>query len=76
MKDRRPTAWFAPKRIGYGSSLPIAWQGWLALAIFVAGLISVARIFVGVPRVSAMIVLTLAFAFLCWKKTKGGWRWR
>lgn len=25
-------AWFAPKRYGYGSGLPIAWQGWALLA--------------------------------------------
>ena len=24
-------AWFAPKRYGYGTSLPIAWQGWAIL---------------------------------------------
>lgn len=24
-------AWFAPKRYGYGTGLPIAWQGWTLL---------------------------------------------
>ena len=27
--------WFAPKRYGYGSSLPIAWQGWAVLIGFI-----------------------------------------
>ena len=76
MKDHPPIAWFAPKRIGYGSALPLTWQGWVALAAFVAGLVVASRLFVGIPRVSAMIVMTLAFVILCWKKTKGGWRRR
>ena len=25
--------WFAPKRYGYGTGLPISWQGWLATAL-------------------------------------------
>lgn len=29
-------AWFAPKRLGYGAGLPIAWQGWLLLGGHVA----------------------------------------
>ena len=26
--------WFAPKRYGYGSGLPISWQGWAVLLGF------------------------------------------
>ena len=28
--------WFAPKRYGYGSGLPISWQGWVLTLGFVA----------------------------------------
>ena len=31
MSDDGPE-WFAPKRYGYGSGLPIAWQGWAVMA--------------------------------------------
>ena len=31
-----PPAWFAAKRFGYGAGLPIAWQGWVALGLFLA----------------------------------------
>ena len=30
--------WFAPKRYGYGTGLPIAWQGWALLAAYGAGI--------------------------------------
>lgn len=30
--------WFAPRRHGYGASLPISWEGWLTLATFVGGI--------------------------------------
>lgn len=33
-----PKGWFGPKIVGYGIS-PRSWQGWLATALFVAGLI-------------------------------------
>ena len=35
--------WFAPKRYGYGSGMPISWQGWavtLGFAAVVAALIA------------------------------------
>ena len=34
MSDR--PEWFAPKRYGLGAGLPIAWQGWAVLAVFIA----------------------------------------
>ena len=70
--------WFAPKRVGYGAGLPIAWQGWLVLGLFMAGTLW-ATIALGkrpmtllgviVPLVVVMLVITA-------KTTRGGWRWR
>jgi hypothetical protein len=31
-----PEYWFRAKRYGWGWGLPIAWQGWLSLAVFYA----------------------------------------
>lgn len=37
--------WFRKKVIGWGWGLPLRWQGWAVMAVFVAGLaISVARV--------------------------------
>jgi hypothetical protein len=70
--------WFAPKRYGYGAGLPIAWQGWLAVAIYAAVLI--AGTFLVAPNLwaiaSIVIPATAIFVIISAQKTRGGWRWR
>ncbi|HEX8445652.1 MAG TPA: hypothetical protein VF649_03470 [Sphingomonas sp.] len=76
MVDRRPPAWFAPKRLGYGTSLPIAWQGWVAIILLLAGLMLARRELSGASRWWAILVLIAVFTILCWRRTEGGWRRR
>jgi hypothetical protein len=78
-------AWFAPKRYGYGASLPIAWQGWAVLAIYFVIVLSAAF---GLPKVVSnpaillaaicgiALLSTIALVIICAKTTKGGWHWR
>ena len=71
--------WFAPKRYGYGSGLPISWQGWaltLAYGAVAAGLVITLRRHNAIQFVAALVPLTVAFAVICAKTTRGGWRWR
>ncbi len=78
-------AWFAPKRYGYGSGLPIAWQGWVVLAVYMAVCIGAALalplifpqpgIFVA-ALIAVMMPATLILCVICAAKTEGGWRWR
>lgn len=74
--------WFAPKTFGYGSGLPIAWQGWVMLAVHllaIAGAIYLARTHFGhrPPLVIAVaLAISLAPAPLYAAKTQGGWHWR
>jgi hypothetical protein len=71
--------WFAPKRYGYGSGLPISWQGWALLLGYLAiavGLALTVRKHSAVQFLAAIIPLTVAFAVICARTTKGGWRWR
>ncbi len=77
-------AWFAPKSVGYGSGLPISWEGWAVLIGFFV-LMAVSRALVhrlvaepyttwawlGCVAVLVTILLLIARA-----KTEGGWRWR
>jgi hypothetical protein len=35
-----PRYWFRAKRYGWGWGLPVAWQGWLILAVFLALLLA------------------------------------
>ena len=74
--DDRP--WFAPKRYGYGSGFPIAWQGWAALLLYVAAILAAILLirFSWIAWAGIVAAATAAFVTLCAQKTKGGWRWR
>ena len=70
--------WFAPKRYGLGSGLPIAWQGWAVLIAYLA--ISVgAFLLLGERNPATYAVVIIATAILlviAARTTRGGWRWR
>ena len=70
--------WFAPKRYGFGSSLPIAWQGWAVMLGYMAILFSLVFFLRERPvqLFAAAIPLTLAFMMICARTTRGGWHWR
>lgn len=66
--------WFAPKRFGYGVGLPIAWQGWLFMAMTIAAAI----LFADRPLVLAAVLVpaVILLVIVCARTTRGGWRWR
>ncbi|MES2097486.1 MAG: hypothetical protein V4459_12075 [Pseudomonadota bacterium] len=71
--------WFAPKKFGYGSGLPITWQGWATTIAYSVAVILAAMILM--PRhpliaVGIIVPATLAFLVLCAQHTRGGWKWR
>ena len=70
--------WFAPKRFGYGSGLPIAWQGWVLTIGFL--IITFAASVLLAPHPLALPALlapaTILFLSICARTTRGGWRWR
>ena len=77
MSDDRP--WFRAKAYGYGAGLPLRWQGWMTLALFLAviGIGNAALL----PRHRLMYLLVVAldvavFAWVAAHRTQGGWRWR
>jgi hypothetical protein len=76
MFGRSPKAWFAPKRLGYGSGLPIAWQGWMVLGVYFIG-VTLACLFLSlVAEIVCIVIATILLAIVCAKTTDGGWRWR
>jgi hypothetical protein len=76
MSDR--PEWFAAKRYGIGAGLPIAWQGWVVLGVFLAVLGVAAWLFgKGDLRSLAIVIPAIAALFIVTARTtKGGWRWR
>ncbi len=77
-------AWFAPKKYGYGSGLPISWEGWVVLAGFFV--LSSALPFLAVAlqppalavavMFAGILILVAALLLIARAKTEGGWRWR
>jgi hypothetical protein len=77
MSDDGPE-WFAPKRYGYGSGMPIAWQGWAITVAYIA-IILIAIRFLPVRPIIILAVIVPATATLLVitaRTTRGGWRWR
>jgi len=70
--------WFSPKRFGYGSAMPCSWQGWLVVIVYFAGGLGSAYAFATKPAIllSILIPATIIFLLICFRTTKGGWRWR
>ena len=75
--DDRPE-WFSAKRYGYGTALPIAWQGWLVTAIFFAIVIGAAYLFADRTAILLSIIIPACVIYLviASRTTKGGMRWR
>ena len=78
MDDDTGPEWFAPKRYGYGSGMPISWQGWAITIGFIALAIPLSVRFADQPLklAAALGPLIIVLMVICAKTTRGGWRWR
>ena len=72
--------WFPAKAYGWGWGLPVRWQGWIVLAVFLS-LIVVGSLTL-LPRYGALvfygytIVLVTALLVVCWRTGEPPrWRW-
>ena len=70
--------WFAPKRYGYGAGMPIAWQGWALLGLYMAIVGVTIWLLEHRPLAIAAILLPATFllVLITARTTRGGWRWR
>ena len=75
--------WFVPKKYGYGA-VPVTWEGWVVVAVFVAIVIAFALIYrrrkkAGLSNTTpwmALIASTIVFVWVCAVKTDGTWAFR
>lgn len=80
MNERDPDIWFPAKRFGYGWRLPVTWQGWVVVVVYLV------MIAIGVTRIRPdggpvltfawFVGWTLALMAVCWLKGEPlHWRW-
>ncbi|MEN9683130.1 MAG: hypothetical protein RLZZ427_881 [Pseudomonadota bacterium] len=77
-KPATDSAWFAPKRLGYGAGLPLVWQGWAMLVVHLLIGVAVYRTLSAAPelqKISVLLVTILPLPLYA-AKTRGGWKWR
>jgi hypothetical protein len=71
--------WFPAKRYGWGWGLPIAWQGWVVMAIWFVVVITGASFLAGrhwVAYVVFMLVMVGVLTCICYAKGEAPrWRW-
>jgi hypothetical protein len=71
-------AWFAPKPYGYGSGLPLVWQGWALLLVYIIAMIA-ATLLIPISIIAfatVAVLLTALIILISARTTRGGWRWR
>jgi hypothetical protein len=70
--------WFTPKRFGYGTGLPISWQGWALTIGYIAIVIGLVLTLKDrlLQLIALLVPLTATYAVVAARTTKGGWRWR
>lgn len=80
MPDSPSKAWLAAKRYGYGTGLPIAWQGSAVLVVFQVSARAILEFLgigpAGIITIVIDAVAVVALLAICALKTEGGWRWR
>jgi len=76
MTVRRGKPWFAVKRFGYGVGLPIAWEGWLLLSVFVAAMTLSGLLLSPLVFALAVIPMTAAVIYFAYARSDGDWRYR
>ena len=72
--------WFPAKKYGWGWGLPITWQGWVVLLVFLVLLVTGAMVFSPAKERTMFILYTAAISAVlvgvCYAKGEPpGWRW-
>ena len=72
--------WFPAKKYGWGWGLPVTWQGWASLIIYLVLVVCAARVFPPSVYPSAYVISILVLSgiliYVCWLKGEpidGNW---
>lgn len=76
MPDAGKKAWFCVKRQGYGIGLPVAWERWLVLALYLASVVVSAVLISELASLAVLIVLTPVVLLIAYVRSDDEWRWR
>ncbi len=78
-EDKGKKYWFPAKRYGFGWRLPVAWQGWVTLILFISLVILDSIIFLPAIKsvefsISLILLIILLFLIMLIKGEPLGWR--
>ncbi|WP_426013330.1 hypothetical protein [Caulobacter sp. DWR2-3-1b2] len=74
--------WFRVKRFGYGAGLPVSWEGWAVLAVFLILILAISMLGVAysvshpVAYAAAIIAPSIPLLWIAWRKSDKPWKWR
>lgn len=80
MNKRNRNIWFPVKKYGWGWGLPIAWQGWVVLTIYIVllayGVFGLMNKSLPIPYLLYFVIITMLLIIICYLKgEKPGWHW-
>lgn len=76
MPIEKKKPWFPVKRFGYGAGLPIAWEGWLVLLLYIVAMFLSGVLFPFIGFAIMAILLTGAVLYIAYTRSDGEWRFR
>jgi hypothetical protein len=72
MDKNEKEIWFPAMKYGVGWGFPITWQGWAVLLTYIAlmllGGLFFKSLFLIIPFIIYVFILSGIFLFICWKK--------
>ena len=76
----RARYWFPAKRYGWGWGLPLTWEGWAVMAVFVVLIVAAGLAFPPgralAAYIASVVALAALFVAVCWLKGEPPrWRW-
>ena len=76
MRDATKKPWFRVKRYGYGVGLPIAWEGWAVLFLYLSAATLSAVLLSPLPAAIVIFFSTAAVLYVAYIRSDDEWRWR